>query len=65
MTHTQALNLILANACPNDTDPATGAGVYVIQVCCETLTVRATFKGQDENGNATYDVHDVTVGAID
>jgi hypothetical protein len=56
MTHTEALNMILANNCPAHLDLDTGVATFVIPVHCVTFQVCARLKAITPESGIEYDI---------
>ena len=58
MTHEEALNLILAHACPQEIDDY--IGTYVIELHCNMVKVTAELVSTFEM--IQYKIHDIKIG---
>jgi len=58
MTHTEALNKILANACPMYMRPD-GFNEYHIELCCHAFIITAK-----HNGDLTYEIKGIDEVAL-
>lgn len=54
MTHEEAMNIILSNACPAEVNEVTGINVYAIELHCARFEVMAK-----PLGNFRYEIKEV------